>query len=39
MKLNKIFSSHMVFAKGLPIRVYGEGEGVAKITFAGKEKK
>lgn len=38
MQLNKIFSSHMVFAKGLPIRVYGEGEGVAKITFAGKEK-
>ena len=34
MKLNAIFGSHMVFAAGLPIRIYGEGNGDAEITFA-----
>lgn len=38
MKLNNIFSSHMVFAKGKPVRIYGEGKGSAKITFAGTTK-
>lgn len=36
MRLNNIFSSHMVFASRLPIRIYGTGTGKAKITFAGK---
>ena len=35
MKLDKIFTSHMVFARNLPIRVYGEGNGTVKIQFAG----
>lgn len=34
MKLNVIFSSNMVFAQGLPIRIYGTGKGEAQITFA-----
>lgn len=34
MKLNKIFSSNMVFAANLPIRIYGEGCGTAKVCFA-----
>ena len=34
MKLNKIFSSNMVFAANLPIRIYGEGRGMAEISFA-----
>ena len=34
MKLNPIFSSHMVFAAKKPIRIYGTGEGKIKITFA-----
>ena len=38
MKLNKIFSSNMVFAANLPIRIYGEGKGTAEITFAGNTK-
>ena len=38
MKLNKIFTSHMVFARNLPIRVYGEGLGNVEIQFAGKTK-
>lgn len=38
MKLNNIFTSHMVFAKGLPIRIYGEGSGVVQIRFAGHQK-
>ena len=36
MKLNKIFTSHMVFPSGKPIRVYGEGKGSASVSFAGK---
>ena len=36
MKLDTIFSSNMVFAAGKPIRIYGEGKGIAEITFADK---
>lgn len=39
MILNKIFSSHMVFAANKPIRIYGYGKGEAVVTFAGEEKK
>ena len=35
MKLNPIFSSHMVFAANKPIRIYGEGAGTAEVSFAG----
>lgn len=35
MKLNPIFTSHMVFAAGKPIRVWGEGPGKGEILFAG----
>ena len=38
MKLNKIFTSHMVFARHLPIKIYGEGSGVVEIYFAGHKK-
>lgn len=38
MELNKIFTSHMVFAAKKPIRIYGTGKGTAKITFAAYEK-
>lgn len=38
MTLNKIFSSHMVFARRLPIRIYGEGSGVVQINFVGYKK-
>lgn len=37
MKLDSIFSSHMVFAANKPIRIYGEGTGNIKVNFAGKE--
>lgn len=33
MELNKIFSSNMVFAANLPIRIYGEGRGRVEISF------
>ena len=39
MKLNPIFSSNMVFAVGKPICIYGEGSGLAEITFADKSVK
>lgn len=39
MKLDNIFSSHMVFAADKPIRVYGEGEGEIQVCFADKETK
>lgn len=39
MKLNSIFSSNMVFAANKSIRVFGEGEGEIKVTFAGSETK
>jgi len=35
MNLNKIFTSHMVFPALVPVRVYGEGSGIVKISFAG----
>ena len=38
MKLNSIFTSHMVFAKGLPIRIYGEGSGTVQVRFCGCKK-
>ena len=37
MKLDRIFTSHMVFAAGKPIRIWGEGSGCGNITFAGEE--
>ena len=36
MKLNAIFASNMVFAANKPIRIYGEGMGVAEISFANQ---
>lgn len=38
MKLNKIFSSNMVFAHGKPIRVYGTGDNDVTVTFANTTK-
>ena len=38
LKLDPIFSSNMVFAAGLPIRIYGTGQGKGKVIFAGKSK-
>lgn len=38
MKLNSIFTSHMVLAKGLPIRIYGEGSGTVQVRFCGYQK-
>ena len=34
MKFDPIFRSHMVFAVGKPIRIYGEGNGSMEINFA-----
>ncbi len=34
MKLDSIFTHHMVFAQGKPIRVYGEGSGSIRVEFA-----
>lgn len=39
MKLNAIFTSNMVFASDKPIRIYGEGSGLAEITFADSVQK
>ena len=36
MELNKIFTSHMVFAANKPIRIYGNGKGRVEISFAGQ---
>lgn len=38
MSLNSIFKSHMVFAVGKPIRIYGEGSGNIEISFASYTK-
>ena len=38
MKLALIFTDHMVFQKGMPIKVFGEGQGTGKIVFCGKVK-
>lgn len=35
MNLNKIFTSHMVFPANKPIRIFGEGSGIAKVCFGG----
>ena len=39
MELNKIFTSHMVFAAKKPIRIYGTGKGSVTVSFAGCVKK
>ena len=36
MKLDRIFTSYMVFAAEKPIRVYGTGEGTVTVRFAGQ---
>ena len=36
MKLDRIFTSNMVFAAEKPIRVYGTGEGEVTVRFAGQ---
>lgn len=38
MKLDRIFTSHMVFAAGKPIRIYGEGQGRVTVSLAGQSK-
>lgn len=35
MKLNQIFTSHMVFQANKPIRIFGEGKGRISVEFAG----
>lgn len=35
MKLNPLFTNNMVLAAGKPIRVFGEGDGKAEVTFCG----
>ncbi len=39
MKLDKLFTSHMVFAENKPIRLWGEGDGECEIIFANTSKK
>ena len=39
MRLNPIFTSHMVFAADKPVRIYGEGEGDITVSMAGQIKK
>ena len=39
MKLDPIFTSHAVFAAHKPVRVYGTGNGVAEVSFAGQTQK
>ncbi len=39
MKLDRLFTSHMVFARDKEIRIWGEGDGEADITFAGEKKR
>ena len=36
MKLASIFTDHMVFQRGLPIRVFGEGAGSVTVSFLEK---
>ena len=38
MILNKLFTSHMVFAANKPIRVFGTGAGHAVVTLAGERR-
>ena len=35
MKLASIFTDRMVLQKGLPIRVFGEGNGTVTVDFLG----
>ena len=35
MKLNQLFTSHAVFPANKEIRIFGSGDGIAKITFKG----
>ncbi|MBO7217167.1 MAG: hypothetical protein J6V50_00535, partial [Clostridia bacterium] len=35
MTLNQLFTNNMVFAANKPIRVFGEGDGTAEVTFCG----
>lgn len=35
MKLNPLFTSHMVFAAGKPIRVFGSGSGHVSLLLNG----
>ena len=35
MKLNQIFSNHMVFQANEPIRIFGEGKGTITVEFGG----
>ncbi len=37
MKLNKIFSDHMIFQANKQIRVFGEGTGTVSLEFVGKK--
>jgi len=37
MKLNQIFTDHMVFQANKPIRIFGEGKGTVSIEFAEKK--
>lgn len=36
MILSQIFTDHMVFARDKQIRVFGTGDGIAKVTFRGE---
>ena len=36
MRLASIFTDHMVFAAGKPVRVFGTGDGEVGVTFRGK---
>ena len=36
MKLNQIFTNHMVFQANKPIRVFGEGRGTVTVEFMGE---
>lgn len=35
MKLSPVFASHMVFAAGKPVRIFGTGKGEVTVSFAG----
>lgn len=37
MKLPKIFCDGMIFQKGKPIYIYGEGEGEFEVAFSGRQ--
>ena len=38
MRLATIFTDHMVFQKGMPIRIFGEGRGTVRVSFLEEEK-